>query len=92
MKGTIHLGLIYSSNLKYEEKTKVLITPSLFGLIEYKDSNYTKNPEDRKSVIEYCYFIKRAIVSWYNKKQRTVSIFKTKAKYIIFGYTAQEVI
>lgn len=33
------------------------------GMMEYADSNYTGNLEDRKSITEYCFFFGRAIVT-----------------------------
>lgn len=63
LKGTMHLELVYGSQAKDEGETKAPIAPSPFGLIGYKNSSYTKDPEDRKSVIEYCYFINGAIIS-----------------------------
>ena len=63
LKNIMHLGLIYNGNLKYEGKAKVLITPSLFGLIRYENSSYARDPEDRKFVMGYYYFINRAIIS-----------------------------
>ena len=86
LKGTIHLGLIYGGHLKNEEKTKASITPFLFGLIKYGNSSYAGDSEDRKSVIGYCCFINGAVISWCSKKQTTVSISTTEAKYIALGH------
>lgn len=92
MKGTIHLGLIYGGHLKDEGETKAPITPSPFGLIGYGDSSYAGDPEDRKIVIGYCYFINGAVVSWCSKKQKTVSTSTTEAEYIALGHPAREAI
>lgn len=89
LKSTIDLGLIYNSYLKDGKKTKAPITSFLFGLIEYQNNNYTGDFGDKKSVMEYCYFINREVVSWCSKKQRIVSKSIIRAKYIAFGYTAQ---
>lgn len=75
-----------------KKKTKAPITSSLFRLIGYRNSNYARNLENKKSGIEYCYFINREVVSWYSKKQKIVSKSIIQAKYITFGYIAQEVI
>lgn len=64
------------------KKTKTPIISSPFGLIRYAASNYTKNLEDRKSIMRYCYFINRMLISGWSKKQRTIPIFIIKAKYI----------
>lgn len=39
--------LIFGSQLKDNKKIKTSIIPSLFGLNRYRDSNYTKNFEDK---------------------------------------------
>lgn len=64
----------------------------LYGLVGYVDSNFAGNPENRKSVIGYCFFLNGAIVSWSNKKQKTVSISTAKAKYIALGHAARKAI
>ena len=68
LKGKMHLGLIYRDHLKDKRETKALITPSLFGLIRYGNSSYVKDPKDRNSVMRYCYFINKAVISLCNKK------------------------
>ena len=88
LKDTMHLGLIYSSHLKNKKKTKIPIILFLFKLIRYKNSGYARDFENEKSVIEYYYFINEVIVSWCSKKQKTVLILITKAKYIAFRYIA----
>lgn len=63
LKGIIHLGLVYRSQLKDEGEIKASTILSPFRLIRYRDSSYTRDPKDRKSVMKYYYFINRAIVS-----------------------------
>ena len=63
LKSIMHLGLIYGGHLKDEGEIKAPIIPFPFGLIGYKDSSYARNPEDKKSIIGYCYFINGAVVS-----------------------------
>lgn len=59
LKGTMHIGLVYGSLFQ----SKVPAAPSPFGLIGYGDSSYVGDPEDRKSVMGYCYFLNGAVVS-----------------------------
>ena len=73
----MYLDLIYNSYLKNERETKILITLFPFRLIRYGNSNYTKDLKDRKSIIRYCYFINRVVISWFSKKQKTILIFIT---------------
>lgn len=57
------LGLIFGGHLKDEKETKTLIISFSFGLIRYRDSSYAGGLEYRKSVMEYCYFINKVVVS-----------------------------
>lgn len=52
-KGTIQLKIVYKASN---------INPAPYGLIEYVNSNYAGDPEDKKSVIGYCFFINRAVL------------------------------
>lgn len=63
-----------------------------YGLVGFVDSNFTGNPEDQKSVMEYCFFLNGAVVSWYSKKQRTVSTSMTEASYIALEHTSRKVV
>lgn len=58
----MYLSLIYGSYLKDKKETKASIIHSFFRLIRYKNSNYIKDPENKKSIMGYCYFINEAIV------------------------------
>lgn len=66
--------------------------PPPYGLIGFADSNFAGDPEDRKSVMGYCFFLNGAVVSWCSKCQRTVSTSTTKAEYIALGYAAREAV
>ncbi len=66
--------------------------PPPFGLKGYADSNFAGDPEDRKSVMGYCFFLNGVVVSWSSKKQRTVSTSTTEAEYIAFGHVAREAV
>ncbi len=81
LKGTINLGLVYGRSTRH---------PPPYGLIGYADSNFARDPEDRKSVIGYCFFLNGAVVSWRSKKQQTVSTSTTEAEYIALGHGARE--
>lgn len=64
LKDTMHLGLIYRSQIKNKKKIKASIKSSLFKLVRYRDSSYTRDPKNKKLIIRYYYFINGAIVSW----------------------------
>ena len=55
----------YSFHSKNKE---ALNTFSLFGLIDYRDSNFAKNFENKKLIMKYCYFINKVIEFWCEKK------------------------
>ena len=62
------------------------VSPPLFCLIKYVNSNYAGNSKDRKSVIGTCFFLQGVIVFWYSKKQHTVLTSTTKVEYIALKY------
>lgn len=90
LKGTMHLGIRYGCTLKPDGQTKAPDAPPPYSFIGYADSNYAGKPEDRKSVMGYCFYMNGALVSWCSKKQRTVSTSTTKAEYIALGHAARE--
>ena len=82
------MGLIFARE-SAEQSPRDLLP---YGLVSYADSNFAGDPEDRKSVIGYCFFLNRAMVSWSSKKKRTVSTSTTEVKYIAFGHVAREAV
>lgn len=63
---------IYNPDPKKEMRklinpTKVLASSPPFTLIKYANSNYICDSKDKKIVIDNCFFIYKAIVSWYSK-------------------------
>lgn len=68
LRGIIYLRLVYGAQSKHEGKIKALIAVFLYALVRYGDSSYIRDPEDRKLVMKYCYFINQIIASWYSKK------------------------
>lgn len=56
------------------------------------DSNFVRDPPDKKSVIGYYFFFNRAIISSGSKKQKTVSTSTIEAGYIILGHTTREAV
>lgn len=42
-----------------------------YGLLEivgYANSNYAEDRYDKKSIIEYCFFLKKTINIWFSKR------------------------
>ena len=88
LKGTMEMGLIFSR----ESTNRQPRDPPPYGLEGYADSNFAGDPEDRKSLMGYCFFLNGAVVSWSSKKQRTASTSTTKAEYIALGHAAREAV
>ena len=88
LKGTMHLGLVFQRGM-IGTSPNGHKHPSPFGLLGYADSNFAGDPEDRKSVMGYCFFIAGAIKLWSSKRQRTVSTSTTKAEYIAYPRRAR---
>ena len=64
LKETIEMGLIFGQ----ESAERLPRDPSPYGLVGYVESNFAGCPEDRKSVMGYCFFLNGAVVSWSSKK------------------------
>ncbi len=56
-----------------------------FDVVRYMDSSYASDLEDRKSIVEYCFFLKGVIVIWYSKQQRIISMSTLEAKYVVIS-------
>ena len=77
LKGTPNLGIWYPKGTS-------------FDLIGYTYSDFAGCGIERKSTIGSCQFLGRILVSWYRKKQHSVSTSTTEAEYIAAGsYYAQ---
>ena len=88
LKETMQLGLMYGRTSEERSPT----SPPPYGSIEYANSNFAGHPEDRKSVIEKCFFLNRAVVLWRSKKQEIMSTSTTEAEYIALGHAAREAV
>lgn len=81
----INLGIIWEANLAgYQEKHGPM------KIVGYADSSYTRNLEDRKLIIGYCFFLGGEIVTWCSKRQQIVSISISETKYIAISHRARE--
>lgn len=82
----MEVGLVFGQKLN----NKLLRELLLYSLIGFADNNFVGDPRDCKSVIGYCFFFNKVVVSWYSKKQRIVSTSITEIEYIALGYTIRE--
>jgi hypothetical protein len=80
LKGTTHLGLLYS---KGDE------TAALTG---YSDADWGGDCNDYKSTTGYLFQIGGTAVTWKSKKQTCVALSTAEAEYIALSSAAQEVV
>ena len=74
--GTCNYGLFYSKE-------------SNLSLARFSDSDWTGNADDRKSTTSGCFYVGANLVAWMSKKQNSVSLYTTEAKYIVAGSCSQ---
>ena len=72
LKGTPNLGLWYPKDTG-------------FNLVGYTDADYAGCRVDRKSTSGSCQFLGQRLVSWFSKKQQSVSTSTAEAEYIAAG-------
>jgi hypothetical protein len=72
----------------------LVLTPNLglwypkgshFELLGYSDADYAGCKVDRKSTFGTYQFLERSLVSWSSKKQNSIALFMTEAKYVTTG-------
>ncbi|KAK1363984.1 hypothetical protein POM88_039545 [Heracleum sosnowskyi] len=79
LKGTHNLGLWYPKNTG-------------FDLVGYSDSEYAGCRIDRKSTTGSCQFLGGRLVSWFSKKQHSVSTSTAEAEYIAAGICCAQIL
>ena len=79
LKGTPNLGLWYPRE-------------SPFELIGYSDADYAGCKIDRKSTSGTCQFLGNRLVSWFSKKQNSVSTSTAEAEYIAAGSCCAQIL
>ncbi|KAK1551769.1 hypothetical protein Q3G72_004368 [Acer saccharum] len=72
VNGTSNYGIWYSFDTN----------PSLVG---YSDADWAGNCDDRKSTSGGCFFLGNNLVSWFCKKQNSISLSTAEAEYIATG-------
>ncbi|CAM8972131.1 unnamed protein product [Rhodiola kirilowii] len=53
--------------------------------VGYCDADWAGNAEDRKSTSGGCFFLGNNLVSWFSKKQNSISLSTAEAQYITAG-------
>jgi Reverse transcriptase (RNA-dependent DNA polymerase) len=79
LKGTPNLGLWYPKDTGFE-------------LVGYSDSDYAGCKIDRKSTTGSCQFLGGRLVSWFSKKQHSVSTSTAEAEYIAAGSCCAQIL
>jgi hypothetical protein len=65
---------------------------STFDLIGYSGADYARCKIDRKRTSWTCQFLGRSLVSWALKKQNSVALSTTEAKYIAAGHCCAQLL
>ena len=79
INGTSEYGMLYSHNAN-----------SL--LTGYCDVDWAGSVDDRKSTYGGCFFLGNNLISWFSKKQNSVSLSTTEVEYIFVGSSCSQLI
>jgi hypothetical protein len=79
LKGTLDFSLNYNGDHD-------------FRLSGYTDSDWAGSVSDRKSTSGCCFILGSTMISWQSRKQSTISLSTTEAKYIVASSTSCEAI
>ncbi|CAM8947776.1 unnamed protein product [Rhodiola kirilowii] len=61
-------------------------------IVGYSDADWAGNIEDRKSTSGGCFFVGNNLVSWFSKKQNSISLSSTEAEYMAAGSCCAQMI
>ncbi|CAM8917664.1 unnamed protein product [Rhodiola kirilowii] len=61
-------------------------------LVGYCDADWVGNVEDRKSTSGGCFFLGNNLVSWFSKKQNSISLSTAEAEYIAAGSSCTQLL
>jgi hypothetical protein len=62
------------------------------SLIDYSDSDFARCKMDRKSTSRTCHFLGNSLISWHSKKQVSVALSTTEAKYVAAGSCCAQIL
>ena len=79
LKGTIDFGLYYDGNHDYR----------LYG---YTDADWAGSVSDMKRTLGGCFCLGSAMISWFSRKQTSVSLSMAEAEYIAACFASCEAI
>ena len=61
-------------------------------LVGYYDAGWAGCSDDRKNTLEWCFFLGNNLISWFNKKQNSISLSKSEVEYIVVGSARSQLI
>ncbi|CAM8889388.1 unnamed protein product [Rhodiola kirilowii] len=77
--GTVEFGIWYTKDTNSH-------------LVGYCDADWAGNAEDRKSTSGGCFFLGNNLVSWFSKKQNSISLSTAEAEYIAAGSSCTQLL
>lgn len=87
LKRTIDFGLVYGKDpVGHKKKYQDM------RLIEYFDSDYARDLDNRRFTMGYVYCFNGAAVFWFSKRARTVFCSSIEAEYVVLGHVAKQAI
>lgn len=60
------------------------------GIMEYANSSYASDLEDKKLITRYGLFLDRVIITWCNKRHHTISKSNSKVEYMAVSQCAKK--
>ncbi|CAM9000216.1 unnamed protein product [Rhodiola kirilowii] len=77
--GTVEFGIWYTKDTNSH-------------LVGYCDADWAGNAEDRKSTSGGCFFLGNNLVSWFSKKQKSISLSTAEVEYIAAGSSCTQLL
>jgi hypothetical protein len=62
-----------------------------WDLVEYSDSDWAGDKDDRRSVSSYQIYLNDVLIAWHSKSQKTVALLSSEAEFCACSEAAREV-
>ncbi|GAA0162916.1 hypothetical protein LIER_18907 [Lithospermum erythrorhizon] len=83
-------GLENTKSKRTPAATHVKVNKDVDG--GYCDTDWARNTKDRKSISGRCFFLGNNLLSWFNKKQNSVSLCVAEVEYIAVGSSCSQLL